>query len=271
MHVRFWGTRGGVAVPGPATLKYGGNTSCVEVQCGPHQLILDAGTGLRLLGESLVAGGAPVDADLLLSHVHLDHAIGLCFFAPLYRPGTRLRIHAGHLPTEGLRQALTSLLSPPLMPELLKAARADLTMTGFVAGATLSLHPGLTVATAPLNHPGGATGYRITWDGKSVVYVTDTEHTPGSPDPNVAGLVKGADVLIYDASYSDDELPARTGWGHSTWQEALRVADAGGIGRLVLFHHDASRHDNDVDAIAASAAAARPGTIAATDYLALTV
>ena len=271
MKVRFWGTRGGIAVPGPDTLKYGGNTACVEVCCGPHRIILDAGTGLRPLGDALIAGGIAVDADLLFSHLHLDHIIGLGFFAPLYQAGTLLRLHAGNLSQTALQQALSTSLSPPFMPDLLGAARAGVSMRAFKAGASLSLHPGLVVATAALNHPGGVVGYRIMWDGKSVAYVTDTEHTPGQPDPNVALLAKGADVLIYDASFTDAELPSRTGFGHSTWQEGVRIADVAEVGRLVLFHHDSARRDCDLDVIALAAEHARPGTIAASEGLTLTV
>ncbi len=271
MKIRFWGTRGGIAVPGPDTLKYGGNTACVEVCCGPHRIILDAGTGLRPLGDALIASGAAVDADVLFSHLHLDHIIGLGFFAPLYRAETVLRLHAGNMSQKALRQALSTSLSPPLMPDLLGAARAGVSMQAFKAGASLTLHPGLVVATAALNHPGGVIGYRIMWNGKSVVYVTDTEHTPGHPDPNVALLAKGADVLIYDASFTDAELPSRTGFGHSTWQEGVRVAEVAGAGRLVLFHHSSARRDRDLDVIVAAAEQARPGTIAACEGLTLTV
>jgi phosphoribosyl 1,2-cyclic phosphodiesterase len=268
MKLTFWATRGGIAVPGADTLRYGGNTSCVEVGVGPHRVILDAGTGLRRLGKALIGSG-PVDADLLLTHLHLDHVIGLGFFAPLLQAGTRLRIRAG-VPAGQLRDALAATLSPPLMPPLLDLARADLAFTGFAPGETFLLRPGLTVATAPLSHPGGATGYRLEADGKSVAYVTDTEHTPGIDDTNVARLARGVDVLIYDSSYTDAELPGRAGWGHSTWQQAVRVADAAGAGRLVLFHHDPDRTDSDLDAIAAAAAARRPGTIAAAEGMELT-
>lgn len=271
MNVRFWGTRGGIAVPGLATLKYGGNTACVEVCCGPHRLILDAGTGLRPLGRALVADGVQVNADILLSHLHLDHIIGLGFFAPIYRRATRLRIRAGHTSTEELRQVLSSSLSAPFMPDLLDAARATIDIVAFQTGSALTLHPGLEVATAALNHPGGTTGYRITWAGKSVAYLTDTEHTPGSPDANVAALAKDADLLIYDTSFTDQELKTRRGWGHSTWQEGVRIANAAGAGRLVLFHHDSDRLDGDLDVIAADAAAARPGTVAASEGLDLTL
>jgi phosphoribosyl 1,2-cyclic phosphodiesterase len=269
--LRFWGARGGVAVPGADTLRYGGNTSCVELRCGEHVLILDAGTGLRSLGGALVAQGGAVDADLLLSHTHLDHIIGLAFFAPLFIPGTKLRIHGGHLPEAGLQAALTASLSAPLMPDLLAVARAQIDIRSMEADVATQLRPGLAVTAAHLHHPGGSVGFRITWRGKVVAYVTDTEHTPGAPDPQVLRLAEAADILIYDANFTDAEFSARRGWGHSTWQEGVRLADAAGVGRLVLFHHDPARTDSEMDAIAHAAAEARPGTLAAAEGLTLAV
>jgi len=269
--LRFWGARGGIAVPGPGTLRYGGNTACIEMRCGTHLLILDAGTGLRPFGEALLRRGQPVDADLLLSHTHLDHIGGLGFFAPLFQVGTKLRIHGGHLPTEALRAALAASLSPPLMPDILAAARAEIAIATLVAQASTLLQPGLSVSLASLRHPGGCVGYRIAWQGRVVAYVTDTEHLPGAPDAGVQRLAEGADLLIYDANFTEAEFPAHVGWGHSTWQEAVRIANAAGVGRLVLFHHDAGRSDDELDAIAAAAAAARPGTIAASEGLVLAI
>ena len=269
--LRFWGARGGIAVPGPDTLRYGGNTACIEMHCGAHLLILDAGTGLRPLGEALMRQGQPVDADLLLSHAHLDHIGGLGFFAPLFQPGTKLRIHGGHLPTDALRAALATSLSPPLMPDILAVTRAEISIAALVVQASTLLQPGLAVTLARLRHPGGAVGYRITWQRRVVAYVTDTEHVPGTPDAGVLRLAEGADLLIYDANFTEAEFPAHVGWGHSTWQEGVRIADAAGVGRLVLFHHDAGRTDAEMDAIAAAAAAARPGTIAASEGLVLTI
>jgi phosphoribosyl 1,2-cyclic phosphodiesterase len=265
--IRFWGTRGGVAVSGRDVVRHGGDTACIELRCGPHLIILDAGTGLRRLGAALAAEKIPVDASLLLSHAHLDHVCGLGFFQPLYDPATRLHLHAGHLPADALRSALDAVLTPPLAPDLRAAARAHLQMTAFAAGHTLELQPGLTVETAPLVHPGGATGYRIDWRGRTIAYITDTEHEPGRPDANVTKLVREADVMIYDTNYTDEEFAARRGWGHSTWQEAVRLATAAKVRRLVLFHHDSGRSDDDLDRIAAAAVARRAGTLAAYDGL----
>lgn len=270
LSIRFWGVRGGLPIPGPETVRYGGNTACIEVRCGDRLLVLDAGSGLRSLGDALMAGDRPVEAELLLSHTHLDHIAGLPFFAPLYRPGTRLRVWGGHLRApETLASVLGALLSNPLMPDLLPRVSAGLEFVEFQPGDTLAPVPGLHVATVPLTHPGGVVGYRLEWGGKSVAYATDTEHEPGAPDVNVLRLARGADILIYDASYADAEFPDRRGWGHSTWQEGVRLADAAGVGRLVLFHHAPSRTDAELDAIEAAAHAQRPGTLTAREGIEL--
>nr|WP_294546776.1 MBL fold metallo-hydrolase [uncultured Rhodopila sp.] len=269
--IRFWGTGGGIAAHGAERQRYGGHTPCVEVRCGPHLLILDAGTGLRLLGDELVAGGEPVDADILLSHTHLDHVVGIGFFQPLYRPTSTLRFHAGHLPPGGLRQVVHTVLTHPLAPDLLNVARARLQFHEFAPRDDLNLRPGLTVRTAALRHPGGATGYRIMWNAQSVVYITDTEHDPEQPDSNVLELIRDADAMIYDTSYTDEEFETRRGWGHSTWQEAIRLADAARVSKLILFHHNTARTDEALDRIASEAARARPGTISSFDGLVVTL
>jgi len=269
--LKFWGTRGGIAVPGPLTQRYGGNTSCVEVHCGNRLLILDAGTGLRGLGSKLAAMTTATEADLLLTHTHLDHILGLGFFEPLTQAGSRIRLHGGHLSTPALRAALSASLSPPLMPDLWSLRKAELAIAALPVGRPQELHPGLAVTLECLRHPGGSVGFRIEWQGRSVAYVTDTEHVPGEPDAAVLRLAKAADIFIYDANYTDAEMPQRQGWGHSTWQEGVRLATEARAGQLVLFHHDPWRTDDEIDDIATAAAAARTGTIAAFDGLMLTL
>jgi phosphoribosyl 1,2-cyclic phosphodiesterase len=261
IRLRLWGVRGGLATPGADTLRYGGNTACIEVWCGPHLLILDAGTGLRGLGQKLSASPGAISADMLISHTHLDHICGLPFFQPHFDPAARLRFWGGHFgQPDALERALALSWSPPLMPELSPAFRASVSYRSFAAGDSFDLHPGLTVRTAALRHPGGATGYRIDWAGRSVAYVTNTEHVVGEIDAGVVELIERADLVLYDSSYTDVEYQVRKGWGHSTWQEAIKLADAAGVRKLLLFHHDPSHGDDFLDGVAVAAASVRPGT-----------
>lgn len=261
---RFWGVRGSVPCPGARYLRYGGNTSCVEVRCGPHLLILDGGTGLRELGLQLIRDGRPLDADLLLTHTHMDHINGVPFFGPLFDPRNRFVLWSGHLaPERGLERVLHDFMADPVFPVPPSVFGARVEYQDFEAGLTVEPRPGVRVRTARLNHPQRATGYRIEHGGRSLCYVTDTEHVPGSLDPAIVALVRGADALIYDCSYTDDEFPRYASWGHSTWQEGVRIAEAAGVGRLVLFHHDPSHDDDRMDAIAEEADRARPGTLTA--------
>lgn len=223
--VKFWGVRGSIACPGPRTVRYGGNTSCVEIRCGGRLLIFDAGTGLRDLGNCLVGDG-PVEAELFLTHTHFDHICGLPFFAPLYSAGNKVRLSAGHLlPDSDLRRVLMEMMMAPLFPIPPTAFKADVSFADFAAGSVLSPGDGITVRTALLNHPNRATGYRIDYGGRSICYVTDTEHEDGKRDRRIVRLIKDADLVIYDSTYSDEEYPKYRGYGHSTWQEGVRLAD----------------------------------------------
>ena len=271
MLIRFWGVRGTIPCPGGATLRYGGNTACVEIRCGERLIILDGGTGLRPLAEALGAE-QPIDADLFFSHCHLDHIIGTPLFPPFHSPKNRFRLWAGNLaPASNLRQVICSLMAPPLFPVPPEIFKAEVEYRDFRAGDTIEPHDGITMRTRPLNHPDGATGYRIEYEGKAVAYITDTEHRPGRLDANVLELVRGAELMIYDSTFTDEEYAAHIGWGHSTWQEAARLADAGRVGTLALFHHDPEHDDAIMDRIGAEAAARRPGTIVAREGMTITL
>jgi phosphoribosyl 1,2-cyclic phosphodiesterase len=262
MLVRFWGVRGSVVCPGPDTARYGGNTACVEVRCGERLIIFDAGSGLWPLGQALT--GAIVDADLFLSHCHLDHVWGLPFFQPCYVPDTRLRLWAGNLlPEFNLRQ----VIDEPLFPRRLFKARLE--FLDFTCGDTLRPYGGTTLRTAPLNHPDRATGYRLEHEGHAIAYLTDTEHLAGALDENVLALAEDADLMIYDCTYTDEEYLANAGRGHSTWQQAVRLAEEAGAKRLAIFHHHASHDDVVLDRIAREADAVRPGTIVAVEGMSL--
>jgi len=269
LNIRFWGVRGSIPCPGPETIRYGGNTSCVEIRCGRRLLIFDGGSGLRPLGNALVAVGRPVDLDLFYSHTPFDHIVGLPFFAPAYSAGNRIRFWAGHLKPAGsdIRSVLEQMMTAPLFPVPIDILEAQLDFRDFSAGETLSPHNGIKLVTASLNHPDGATGYRVEFAGKVVAYITDTEHHAGSSDPNVLKLMQRADVAIYDCTYTDEEYTRHRHWGHSTWEEGVRLAKEAQVKKLVIFHHDPSHTDAMMDQIAAEAIKLHPGTTVAHEGL----
>jgi phosphoribosyl 1,2-cyclic phosphodiesterase len=261
--VTFRGVRGSIACPGPKTVRYGGNTPCVEVRCGDRLIVFDGGTGIRELGDELLATGQPVDADIFLSHAHIDHIGGLPFFAPFYEEGHRVRIWSGSLlPGSGTRDAIGRMMSEPIFPIGLDTFKADVEYRDFKAGETLTPAPGITLRTAPLDHPGGATGYRLDFAGRSLAYLTDNEARKDI-DTALIALAKAADLAIYDCTYTDDEIVSKKGWGHSAWRDGLRLADAAGVKTFCLFHHAPEHDDAFMDEIAAEARKIRPGTIAA--------
>ena len=269
LSVRFWGVRGSVACADSETARYGGNTSTLEIHCGPHLLLMDAGTGIRYLGNALVKG-PPLDADLFLTHTHFDHICGLPFFKPGFDPKNTFRIWAGHLlPDHTVRHVLAEMMMAPLFPVPIDIFGANLSFHDFKAGETLSPKPGITVRTAPLNHPNNATGYRIEYGGKSICYLTDTEHVIGEPDQNILGLIENADIVIYDSMYTDDEYAGRNGWGHSTWQEGVRLCDAANVTTFVVFHHDPDHDDDFMDEIARQVEAMRSGSVVAEEGMVL--
>jgi phosphoribosyl 1,2-cyclic phosphodiesterase len=266
--VRFWGVRGTLATPGPDTIRYGGNTSCVEVDLGRRSIIFDAGTGIKKLGDRLLGQGGPVEADILFSHCHMDHICGVPFFAPFYHKQHRVRLWAGNLaPTGSLEATIRSIMSPPLFPIEIDAFMAEVQFRDFHAGEMLDLGDGIKARTGMLNHPGGAVGYRLECAGKSIAYITDTEHRPAQLDAIVLSLVRNADLMIYDCTYTDEEFPAYAGWGHSTWQQAVRLADAAGAKKLAVFHHDPDHDDAFMQKVEAAAAKAHPGAFVAREGL----
>ncbi len=268
--VRFYGVRGSIACPGPDTVKYGGNTPCVEVRCGGRVLMFDAGTGARALGQRLVADG-DTDVDLFLSHTHIDHIIGFPFFCFAARRENTLRVWAGHLkPDSSIESVMRTFMCTPLFPVPVDFLEAAIEFKDFSAGETLVLDETTTIRTTPLNHPGRATGYRVEHDGKAICYITDTEHRPGNPDRNIRDLIAGADIVIYDAMYSDEELKTYQGWGHSTWQECLRLCRDAGVKVPVIFHHLPGRDDKSLDDLAVRVAREYPGALIAREGVTLT-
>lgn len=261
--VKFWGVRGSIACCSHGHVAYGGNTSCVEVKAGDHRFVLDAGTGIRSLGKEFLDDDVRA-IHLLLSHTHWDHINGFPFFRPAYDRNRRLSVLAGNLKGYGgVESVLARQMQEPVFPVPLDAMKAIVECQDFDAGETFPLYPDVRVRTAPLNHPNGATGYRIEHAGRAVCYITDTEHIPGQPDENVLALIEGADLVIYDSTYTEDEFPVHVGWGHSTWNEGVRLCRAASAKRLAIFHHEADHDDAFMDAIAARAAAAWSGALVA--------
>jgi phosphoribosyl 1,2-cyclic phosphodiesterase len=261
--VKFWGVRGSIACPSPQHMKYGGNTSCIEMNLGGRRILFDAGTGIRNAGQSFIKQDAR-ELFLMLSHTHWDHINGFPFFIPAYSPDFSIHIKAGHLSgRSSVREVLSAQMENPVFPVPLETMRANITYEDFRAGETLNLYEGVTVRTAPLNHPNEATGYRVEFDGRSAVYVTDTEHVPGKADENILGLIEGADLVIYDSTYTEAEFPSHAGWGHSTWNEGMRLCRMANVKRLAIFHHDPDHTDEVMDKIAAEAEGAWAGNFVA--------
>ena len=253
LSLKFWGVRGSIAVPSPKHIRYGGNTSCIEVVAGGNLLILDAGTGIRSLGPEIQQRDIR-DIRLLFNHTHWDHINGFPFFVPAYDQERTIHVIAGHLKDRGgIEGVLSDQMEHPMFPVPLEEMRAKMSFEDINAGDSFEPFPGVTVRTASLYHPNGATGYRIEQGGRSLCYVTDTEHIPGRPDQNVLGLIEGADLVVYDSTYTEEEFPQKIGWGHSTWNEGVRLCQAANVKRLVIFHHEPDHDDDFMDKLAAEA------------------
>jgi phosphoribosyl 1,2-cyclic phosphodiesterase len=263
--VRFWGVRGSIANGGPEFAGVGGNTSCVEVRAGEERIILDAGTGLRALGETMPQGSK---ATFLFSHLHWDHIQGFPFFTPAYVPGNEFVLFGPGKDGLELRTALETQMTPPSFPVTLGVMGAKLRFRSLQPGETIAIGEA-KVRAATLHHPQGCLGYRIELGRKAVVYATDTEpREAGVPDPAALALAKGADLLICDAQYTDDEYggrvgPSRKGWGHSTVRDACRLAEAAGVRQLALFHHDPTHDDRTLERLVHEARAFFPNVAAA--------
>ena len=264
MRVHLWGTRGSLAAPGPDTVRYGGNTACVEVTGRDGTvLLLDGGTGIRRVGSTL--GDAPRRLDVLLTHLHMDHIQGLGFFAPLRRDGWSVHLYGPGSATQGLQRRLTRYLSPPTFPVLLRELACDLHLHEVACGDfdIGEFH----ISSSLVCHPNAAVGYRIQEGDAVVTYLPDHEpalgvrHFPLSAEwTSGYRLAAGADLLIHDAQYSSAEYLERVGFGHSSIAQSLQFARLAGVKELVPFHHDPSHSDDDLDRLMSEAVAeARPG------------
>jgi CheY-like chemotaxis protein/phosphoribosyl 1,2-cyclic phosphodiesterase len=255
LEVRFWGVRGTLPVPSPENVRYGGNTSCVSLSLPRDRLfVFDAGTGIRALGENLLqTRGRRVSGSIFITHPHWDHINALPFFAPLYVQGSQFEILGPGQPGFTMRDMVAAQMDGRFFPITPRELGADVHYRDLRHGRHSV--QGLDVDAFMLMHPGVCLGYRVYYKNRSFAYVTDQElYLPGSPFYTVEYIermvrfLSGADVVVMDATYTDAEYPSRTGWGHSAISEVVRVADAAGVGRLCLFHHDPSQTDRDIDA-----------------------
>ena len=240
LKLTFWGVRGSTPTPRIENLAFGGNTSCLEVRTDEGEvLIFDGGTGITPLGRHLVEkGNGPLDIKIFMTHFHWDHIQGIPFFQPLYSAKNKVTFFSFENRAEGM---LKGQMTEPYFP-----------VSFDFLPAQLEFHPiqhspfnigGVEISPFPMNHPQGATGYRIEREGQGIVYASDHEHGDSRLDASVRDHAANAKVLIYDAQYTPHEYQNRVGWGHSTWLEAARVATESAVDQLILFHHDPSHED----------------------------
>jgi phosphoribosyl 1,2-cyclic phosphodiesterase len=253
MRVKFWGVRGSTPTPQAENMRYGGNTSCVEVRVGEQLYIFDCGTGFRVLGQQLQdefgEKKLPLSAHVFVSHFHWDHIQGIPFFRPLYdRADSQFLFHCSSR-TRSLKQVMDEQMASPYFPVNLSQMQAQQKFYDIESGR-LNLEDGVQIQTSWLNHPQGCMGFRMETKDGVLVYATDNEPGDAAFDKSVRKLAEGADVLIYDAQYLPEEYAAeKRGWGHSHWREAVNVVMESGAKELVLFHHDPDHTDVVIDKI----------------------
>ncbi|HEY7878666.1 MAG TPA: MBL fold metallo-hydrolase [Gemmatimonadaceae bacterium] len=284
--LQFWGTRGSIPTPGNATVRYGGNTPCVEVRTSDGSLvILDAGTGIRPLGKSLTerANGARITGDIFLSHAHWDHIQGLPFFSPAFQRGNHFRIWSAASIAEGVAKAVREQMSPTVFPVTFDELEATVEFRPLAGGHT---DKGYALDVYQVRHPGGALGYRMRTGNSrraGLVYISDNElgDAPGYESPvdwrnRLVAFARGANILVHDTMYTEDEYETHRGWGHSHYRDVVELALDADVRRLVLFHHNPDRTDAEIDEqlIACRALVARRGkeleVLAAAEGLTLT-
>ncbi|MFP4087589.1 MAG: MBL fold metallo-hydrolase [Desulfobacteraceae bacterium] len=256
MKLTFWGTRGSIAAPGRETIVYGGNTCCLEIDLeSGSKIIVDAGTGIRPLGDHLIDQGDPVNVHLLITHVHWDHIQGFPFFDPAFKPTTNITVCGFPAAMKGLRAIFDNNLGDGFFPIQFDELGAKITHLKTLEKERSLFIDNCRIEAIPLNHPQGAFGYRFEEGHRHLVFITDNELTEtarvGCRPEDYLRFCKDADILIHDAQYTEDEIDRHRGWGHSDCASTLNLGMQAGVRRLVLFHHNPSRTDTEIEDIEA--------------------
>jgi len=255
MEIKFWGTRGSIPAPGADTLEFGGNTTCVEVLLNRgKRLIIDGGTGLRLLGKHLLEDAAPVKIHLLLSHGHWDHLLGIPFFLPIYQETTEILVDGWPPAFQAMTRVFDSHLGDGFFPVAFEHLKARIDFLNRLSHGPLEVD-GVRIDAIPTNHPQGGFGFRFREGDHSMVFITDNElgADQGRRLPEFAEFARDCDLLIHDAQFLPSDMPEHLGWGHSTYAEAVTLAQMAGARSLILTHHDPGRSDAEVKKIIALA------------------
>lgn len=256
--ITVWGARGSFPAPGPGTQVYGGNTSCLSLTLDGHVVILDAGSGIEPLGRHLLARGRP-PVDIVLSHAHYDHVMGLPFFAPLHTGGYPVTLHyAGSPEAPDGAALLDQLIAAPLLPFSPRDFKGSLQHRPLAQSGSWACAPGFTLETLPVRHPGGSLALKVSGHGRCFVHVPDFEHDDGAMDAALVAFLRGADLVFLDCTYSPEEYTRNRGLGHSHWEKVAMLAAEAGVGRWGAFHHAHTRMDPELDELSAHLAARHP-------------
>lgn len=274
--ISFWGVRGSLPVPGPNTIKYGGNTSCVQIQIGQRLFIMDAGTGIYQLGQQLIKSSQPIKGDIFITHTHWDHIQGFPFFGPAFIAGNHFTLYGPSNADLTFADLMKGQMMYNHFPVSLDKMGANIDFHELAGDEKISLGENITLKTVHNNHPGGCLSYRLDHEGRSCCYVTDTEHNT-SIDRNLTEFIQEADLVIYDSNFSDEEyhgsarFPSKIGWGHSTWQEGIKLVKAAHAKKLILFHHANYRTDENMEHLEQEARALYPDLLAAREGMVISL
>jgi len=263
--IKIWGARGSIPTPGKSTVKFGGNTSCLEIRCGNELIIFDAGTGIRELGLKLIEEKEKIKAHLFFSHLHWDHIQGFPFFLPFYKAENEFDIYAEKKEVGTLQELLSLQMKHPFYPVPLKNMASKIRFNDI--GSNCEIPVGDAIITSyRANHPDGCLSYRVDYNGKSIAYSTDTEHKQ-KMDENIYKAALNADVFIYDCNFTEEEYSKRKGWGHSTWVEGVKIAKEANVKHFIMWHHDSLHNDEFISNLEKEVQKAFPNSQAAFENL----